>query len=72
MTRLAGLSLGAVMLPLISALPSAAGLSGDYTVTFYDGPATKRPTPYVLPSQTPATSSAFRTAALGLYPMIPA
>lgn len=39
MTRLAGLSLGAVMLPLISALPSAAGLSGDYTVTFYDGPS---------------------------------
>jgi hypothetical protein len=39
MTLFARLILGgAVTLPLIAAVPAVAGLSGNYTVTFYDGP----------------------------------
>jgi hypothetical protein len=39
MNHLARLILGAAMLPLASAMPAAAGLSGDYTVKLYPGPS---------------------------------
>ncbi|HEX3430723.1 MAG TPA: hypothetical protein VHT03_07535 [Rhizomicrobium sp.] len=38
MKRLTGLIVGAIALSLLSAVPTAAGLSGDYAITFLSGP----------------------------------